>query len=431
MTCRTLAALLVVALLPAPATARTIRTRHVAPGIKVTTIRRWKPNQRIFVASVKLSKASSVRTALATGELPGFERTSSMARRRKAFVAINGDYARPSGRPVMTFARGGRLLQTELTWGRNFAVSGNEKHAYFGHPRVKTYFERPDAAPLEVARVNAGPTGPYKIGMYTEEGGSIERPPRQSCSARLQADSIPRLGPEGTGVITRYRVKTTRCSYRPLRTSGGIVLATPRRGARADDIRSLRRGDTMTMDWSLGWSGVSETVGGNPTLLEDGRMVVEKSNNPFFLRHPRTGVGITRDERLLLVAVDGRRPRYSVGMRLREFARFFRTQGATWALNLDGGGSTTMIVRGRVINRPSDGPERPVSSALLVVGRRWRVGDRLVPRSGATAAPTAGEVWEEIAADPASTGGLAEALADEGRSLDPELQRAARTFARR
>jgi hypothetical protein len=57
-------------------------------------------------------------------------------------------------------------------------------------------------------------------------------------------------------------------------------------------------------------------------------------------------------------------------MNLVEFARLFKQLGARSALNLDGGGSTTMFLKGKVMNRPSDGPERLVSSALLVLPRR-------------------------------------------------------------
>jgi exopolysaccharide biosynthesis protein len=76
---------------------------------------------------------------------------------------------------------------------------------------------------------------------------------------------------------------------------------------------------------------------------------------------------MTDEGRLLLVTVDGRHPGWSVGMTLPEAARLMRSLGARDALNLDGGGSTTMTVRGQVVNRPSDGGgERPVSNALYV-----------------------------------------------------------------
>jgi exopolysaccharide biosynthesis protein len=92
-------------------------------------------------------------------------------------------------------------------------------------------------------------------------------------------------------------------------------------------------------------------------------------------RHPRTAVAMTRDSlTVLLVAVDGRprQPGGSVGMTLVELADFLVRIGAWQALNLDGGGSTTLWVRDRVVNLPSDSAgERPVGNALFVLrGRR-------------------------------------------------------------
>jgi len=93
------------------------------------------------------------------------------------------------------------------------------------------------------------------------------------------------------------------------------------------------------------------------------------------VRHPRTAVGIAAGgRRVLLVAVDGRQRPYSDGMTLRELAAFFLALGVPVAINLDGGGSTTLVLRDRggalrIVNRPSDAAgERPVANALAVVG---------------------------------------------------------------
>ena len=81
---------------------------------------------------------------------------------------------------------------------------------------------------------------------------------------------------------------------------------------------------------------------------------------------------VTADGSLLFVTVDGRQPGHSEGTTLRETAELLRALGAVDALNLDGGGSTTMVVRGpggrlRVTNRPSDAAgERPVANALAL-----------------------------------------------------------------
>jgi exopolysaccharide biosynthesis protein len=65
--------------------------------------------------------------------------------------------------------------------------------------------------------------------------------------------------------------------------------------------------------------------------------------------------------------VDGRQPRWSVGVPLPKFAAIFRKLGAVAALNLDGGGSSTMVVKGEVVNRPSEGHERRISNVVLVL----------------------------------------------------------------
>ena len=84
-------------------------------------------------------------------------------------------------------------------------------------------------------------------------------------------------------------------------------------------------------------------------------------------RNPRTIAGVTRRDHLLLVTVDGREPGHSVGASFDEEAAIMRSLGATDALNLDGGGSTAMVVGGQLLTQPSDPTgERPVGDALLL-----------------------------------------------------------------
>jgi exopolysaccharide biosynthesis protein len=85
-------------------------------------------------------------------------------------------------------------------------------------------------------------------------------------------------------------------------------------------------------------------------------------------RQPRTLAGVRADGRLLLVTVDGRRSGWSAGVTLREAARVMRSLGARDALNLDGGGSTAMAIRGELVSRPSDpSGERAVSDGIFLV----------------------------------------------------------------
>jgi hypothetical protein len=118
-----------------------------------------------------------------------------------------------------------------------------------------------------------------------------------------------------------------------------------------------------------GW--MEHAVTGYPLVL-DGGEVVEEETPLAKLRHPRTGLGLDEHGRTLyLVAVDGRQSGWSWGMRTWQLGELLRSVGAHRAVNLDGGGSTTMVVpsRGGVVNRPCDkkAPERPVLNHVGVI----------------------------------------------------------------
>ena len=139
---------------------------------------------------------------------------------------------------------------------------------------------------------------------------------------------------------------------------------------------TLEGDSVLVVGWSISRKdpdGVSQVVGGFPQLLAEGRRVGDLlvSENPSFAaaRHPRTAVGFDPSTgHLWIVGVDGRQPGYSDGMTLPELASLMEALGVTDAVNLDGGGSTVMVLRGVAVSRPSDAEgERPVVNALLVV----------------------------------------------------------------
>lgn len=119
-----------------------------------------------------------------------------------------------------------------------------------------------------------------------------------------------------------------------------------------------------------------EAVGGFPVLLRGGADVLAETPRVIASfgaqRHPRSALGWSRASgRFFLVLVDGRQAPYSDGMSLPELTWLFQRLGATDALNLDGGGSSALVVRGAIVNRPSDRQgERPVGNALALAGCR-------------------------------------------------------------
>ncbi|MDQ3661779.1 MAG: phosphodiester glycosidase family protein [Actinomycetota bacterium] len=391
---------LLVLLSPNSASAERYRksTRRLGQGVSLTSIADPKGPWRIKVLTVNLAAESKLDVVLSNDRLAGLERTSSMGRRTGALAGINGDYARPDGRPVYAFADDGRLAQSPPPqFGGNFAF--DEPNTHFGRrPLSSSVKVASTGQELAVTRFNRGAPSMQEIAAYSPVGGAVVRPPRFACSVRLSPLGPPARG-AGSDHATPTVVTAQRCSATRMKRRGGIVLATPLWGPQAVELMSLEVADEVTFTWSFrDWPGIRDAIGGNPVLVRDGDIFIGRGTGSFFYRHPRTGVGATADGRVLLVTVDGRRPGRSVGMTPLGFAKLFKRLGARWAFNLDGGGSTTMFARGEVVNRPSDGSERPVSSALVVLP-----GDRAAPSAEAPELATHQErALRSIAADPAS-----------------------------
>ena len=146
-------------------------------------------------------------------------------------------------------------------------------------------------------------------------------------------------------------------------------------GAAAIPVATLRAGDIVTVVATMTPGGTPHAlVGGWPRIVRNGVSVAAASDSvegtgPKFsaARHPRSAVGISRGgDTLLFVVVDGRQGS-SVGMTLTELAHAMLGLGAWNALNLDGGGSTTLVVDDGVVNSPSDPTgERAVGDVLLL-----------------------------------------------------------------
>ena len=131
-------------------------------------------------------------------------------------------------------------------------------------------------------------------------------------------------------------------------------------------VNNIQSGDTLKviLNLSPAFPKLEQLVGGNTWLIKNGVVVGSDGD-----RHPRTMIGFNQDtSKIYFFTLDGRQPGYSVGMSYKELGEYMLEWGVYQGLNLDGGGSTTMVVRGSVVNSPSDiGGERSVSNSLLLV----------------------------------------------------------------
>lgn len=152
---------------------------------------------------------------------------------------------------------------------------------------------------------------------------------------------------------------------------GGLVISM--QGYEKPYRYDFQIGDRVA--WSLdyrGIEGVKHLLSNGPLLVKNGCKTVpldyEELDSSLANRHPRTAVGVTRSGKALLVTVDGRSEE-SVGMTFSELADLMIELGAYDAMALDGGGSTEMVVGGNIVNTPSDGKERRINTAILVISQ--------------------------------------------------------------
>jgi len=142
-----------------------------------------------------------------------------------------------------------------------------------------------------------------------------------------------------------------------------VAFETTWRSLNGLTAKQLDRADAV-----VNGAGLLRLHGKVPTNWETGENLVPA--NFLNMRHPRTLIGVDVRGFIWLAAIDGRQPEHSVGMAFSDLERLCDRLELTDALNLDGGGSTTMVVSGRIVNKPSDaaGP-RPVGDAILVTLR--------------------------------------------------------------
>jgi hypothetical protein len=369
--------------LPAPAAAV-----EVAPGVAWTTIVRERGPVRINVLELNPALVGGV---LSNERIAGRERVSAMGRRTGAVAGVNGGYFAPSGDPVGVLAIDGELL-SEPVDGRSALVVGAGRASvapvrFSGSASINRVERLIDGVersrgliPACGGRGGDRPTTRPNAALTCTDASELVAlspsygalPPREGgVEAVLRDGIVARVRAPGTGRVPRDGLLLTGTgdAARFLRN-----VALPR--SRADLTLRL-----TTAGRPLEVATQELVVGGGPRLLRRGRVAVSATAEGFAppeapaffgtfvaARQPRTLAGVRADGRVLLVTVDGRRPGWSAGMTLPEAARLMRSLGAREALNLDGGGSTTMTVRGEVVNRPSDrGGERPVSDGVYAL----------------------------------------------------------------
>lgn len=394
----------------------TVRNYALSAGVKLTTIRYPGAPNEVRIVSVVASKGPRIDLAPGQSQFPLWNRTSSISAAHTGAVAgVNGDFATSTGMPSHVTMVDGELWTTGSVSGMGFGISDDGQQAYIGHPRIAIQLRTVSGVQLAaVARWNAGTPKLGAINAYTKRGGTVSPPPGSTnptktspryCAVRL--NPVKGYGYTWTGsgkkaITRRYivAVKPEPCAKTPLslgNKAAAVVLAARNATAGADTIMALQPGEVVRLWWTArDWPGVTDIIGGSPMLVDDKVNVAPNYTsgaNNILWYNPRTSVGVTRgcsDQRtdttckVFIVTVDGRQKStgWSKGYKMPGIASELLKLGVWDAMNLDGGGSTTMWVKRRhsgycestpavggcLVNRPSPSSgERVAVEALTVL----------------------------------------------------------------
>jgi hypothetical protein len=321
-------------------------------GLQITKIRKGTGHGPVQMWAVKLDPRDGWRIKVAPGGFGVLQRAqpTRLAARHRAVLAINGGFFAYDGAAV-----GAVLVNKEwirLPWQGRTAVG----------------FSSNGSAKIDNMQTVAQVAFSSGLNLPIRELNGWPDKSRVTVLTRRFAPNYT-LSPGEMAVVVKNNVVISKPgSGIALVPEGGFTLVAS--GGARPYLDKIVRGEGAKLTIQpIGWPQIDTALGGGPRLVKDSKILVANENFRSDVRvgnGPRTAFGIDAQGRYIILVADGRQKFYSTGLTLNELAATMQKLGAVDALNLDGGGSTAMAVRGKLVNRPSDGRERGVANALLV-----------------------------------------------------------------
>lgn len=317
--------------------------------IKLTKYYAGKP-VRINVVEVdmKLAKDLELTPALSSDTTLQSRRTiTTIAKNNNAVVALNGTYFKPqTGVPLGTLMINKKMYTGPIYDRVAMGIFDNG----FDIARVQLNASVSGSGKtIPVDNINQPRMLSTYVLVYTSEWGKY-------------SPYAPKYG-MGLQVIEG---KITKASANPIEIpQNGYVISGPK-----SVLQPLldKKDAELIINTNPEWKNVKHIISGGPYLVRNSEVFVDMTAQKLGAiggRNPRSAIGYTADNNLILVAVDGREGS-SIGMTLMELASFMQSIGCTNAMNLDGGGSTVMYVNGQVVNKPQMKGGIPLSNAIVL-----------------------------------------------------------------
>ena len=309
----------------------------------------------------------ALRPVLSNGSILGRETVTSMQRRVSSIATVagvNGDlFTWDEGLPSGVLMQDGVLKTPPHSKRSSVGVTDDGRIVVERVAMLGQWWGSSQRRPLTGLNQRPGNDG---VSLFTPAWGTAT--PAATGTVEVTLQPFPPAAPftDLTGVVTQAKPGGST----PIPPDGAVLVGRGTSAGRLAAEAPVGQSLTARLILRPQWGGVTDAIGGGPLIVKDGvpvfRALEDFSSYQLSLRHPRTGIGQRPDGSLVFVAVDGRQPGYSSGMTNFELAQTLVRLGVAQGSALDAGGSTTMAFDGKLLNRPSDRPERAVSDSLMV-----------------------------------------------------------------
>lgn len=370
---------------------RTDLSSALHPGVQIYRYD-WPAEQCVvYVAEMDRSYTDlHFEAAIAQDQILGKEPVRSIADRRsqhgdrRVLVAINGGFG------VLGDMKGygGALENLHIQLGELMTQPASDKEACFGVTSDGDFLIGPvemEAAvtvgtysfPLEC--INQRFLDGCRSILYTPRmGDSTHTNRKRSYEIILTGLELPIIGKyQSEFVVNRFG----RGGNNPIPENGAVISFRSRIDKELETQLSAGKPGKIEIGFKpVIWNQATQAIGGRIRLVKNGQVNetiekhyhAQKKHTPgkrqrdlALSYEPRTALGYNA-QKLILIVADGRRPGYSTGLSLYRLASFLIELGAMEAINLDGGSSSTFVVDGKVVNRPSGQRERDVLNAVFI-----------------------------------------------------------------
>lgn len=339
------------------------KTTTIGPGIELTNFERFDARGWLNgeVMAIELQNENISTDLLYPGSISSAKPLSEMAKEAGAVAGVNGDFfdINNTKAPLGTAIKEGSIIKGPQG-GHTLTASVDENG--LGHISAILLDGKVTLPKGEftLAALNQYAIPKDGIGLYTSVWGAAERSPSGSpvYEVIVQNGKVSAVSEQaGSGAISE----------------NAFVLVGREKGAEV--LKALSIGDEVSVEYTPKWDNdgaLAFSVGGNIKLIENGQVIEHLDDTTAA---PRTAVGFSEDRKKMILAVVDGRQTDSRGMTFKELAELMKEYGAHHALNLDGGGSTTMVARkpgkddAEVMNQPSDGSERAVPNGIGIFAK--------------------------------------------------------------